>query len=340
MIMKIIISLIAFLIIPGMLGNGILLCLDTKYSYKLGYVFGWMIILALFQVIALPTIFFKKSLTFLASVYSVVVCCGCFICIILARKKIKKRFYAIDIVQSLNVYSIISFFLLAMQVLIAIFCVHSDADDAYYMGTALTSLSTDSLYLVAPDTGFLYSIFPWRYVFSTLMIFWAYLSKILFIHPLVIVHTIIPPVFILCSYILWWEIGKYFFKDIEKRWIYFLLLNIFNIFGNTSAYTQSSFLLFRIWQGKALIPNIIIPMILMLLLSINRYYKEQKRWYLVFITVLAGCCCSSMAVPLCTVSVMVGSVVLALFRKKWKLLLNGVYSCIPCFIIGILYLIV
>lgn len=338
-IIRILIGFCLLLIVPFVLGNGILLYLDTKYSFKMGYAIGWMLILSLFLLISLPATFLKLSLTALVLIYSAIL--GViFLFLLIYSIKNKNKFRFKWKRSWFNGYGILAFLLLGVQIVLSIVCVHSDADDAYYLGTAMTSLTTDTLYLVQPDTGFLYTVFPYRYVFSSLMVFWSYVSKITTIHPLIIAHTIIPPIFILIAYILWWEIGKYLFKDHEMRCVYFLLLNVFNIFGNTSVYTQSSFLLFRIWQGKAMIANMIIPLLLVLFLGINRHREEWKRWGLVFVTVLAGCCCSSMAVPLCTICVMVASMVLAVFSKNWKMLLGGFVSCIPCFVIGIVYLLV
>lgn len=340
-IQNILVSLFVFIILPAIVGNGILLCTETKGTFKLSYAYGWIVILALFQLVALPVTFCKGSLTLLVYIYSGILGFVLFGVLICGRKKMKKRFSNIKFkIPQVNLYGILAIVLLIIQITISVFYMHSDADDAYYIGTSVTSLSTDTLYMVAPDTGFLYDSFPWRYVFSTLIVFWAYLSRITFIHPLIITHTIMAPIFILVSYIIWWEFGKCFFKEQENRWILFLLLNVFNIWGNTSAYTQSSFLLFRIWQGKAMLPNIILPMLIMSFLRVYRHPQTWKCWILVYFIVLAGCCCSSMGVPLCAINVMVGSIVLVLLCKKWSMLLWGIISCSPCWIIGIAYLLV
>lgn len=339
--MEIAISFFVFFILPFVIGNGILLRCEMESSVLFGYVYGWVVILASFQIFTLPVTFCNGSLTMLTYI-----CSACFFglflfALVCGKNGMKDRMKSMKRrTPVIHLYGILAVVLLVVQLVVAVLGMHGDADDAYYIGASVTSLSTDTLYQVTPDTGYLYDSFPWRYVFSALMIFWAYLGKITSVHPLIIAHTIIAPIFILVSYFVWWEVGKYLFKKQEDRWLFFLFLNILNIWGNTSAYTQSSFLLFRIWQGKAMLPNIILPVILYLLLGIYKNPKEWKRWIFVFVTVLAGCCCSSMAVPLCIVEVMAGSLVLLMFCKNWKMLVGGLFSCIPCVAIGIVYLLV
>lgn len=342
---KTILLIFMLIVIPAVLGNSILLFNQINSSTKMGYVYGWLVLLALFESIVVFEVFFERSLTELSYIYSgsVLVVTGVFCALCYWRNKgnINKIRLNFSLKQAKwNVYGIMAIFLLFVQLIIAVFCMHLDADDAYYIGTANSSLSTDTLFVVEPDTGFPSSALPLRYAFSALMIFWAYLSKITGIHPLIITHSIIPIIFISVSYILWWEVGKYLFRDHEKRWIFFLFINLLNIFGNTSVYTQASFLLFRIWQGKALLPNVILPALLLTFLGIYNHPTERSRWFLILAAVIAACCCSSMAVPLGAIVTASGSCVLAMKCGDWKMLIRGFVCCLPCILIGVVYLII
>lgn len=342
---KMFLLIFVLMIFPVLLGNSILWFSRINSSVKAGYVYGWLILLALFECIVVFEVFFGRSLTELSYIYSGTVSiiagvsCAMYCC--KNRKNLKKvkENYGLKSVQW-NIYGIVAIILLIMQLFFTFFCMHLDADDAYYVGTANSSLSTDTLFVVEPDTGFPSSSLPLRYAFSALMIFWAYLSKITGIHPLIITHSIIPIIFISISYILWWEVGKYLFRDYEKRWIFFLFINVLNIFGNTSVYTQASFLLFRIWQGKALLPNVIMPAVMLTFLGIYSYPTERRRWFLILVILIGACCCSSMAVPLGAIVVASGSLVLAIKCRDWKMLVCGFLCCIPCILIGVTYLII
>lgn len=340
MIEKTIVTFLMLGVVPFLLGNRISVLNNEHISYKIDYAFGWLFMLAIFEIIVVPETFLKRSLSEVSWIYSIVlvvlvITFSIFINKTQRKYKPKKLNYKHI---SINCYGILAVILLLVQLVIALFGVHMDADDAYYVGTATTSLSTDTLFLVQPDKGFLYNGLPLRYAFSALMIFWAYLSKVTGMHPLIITHTIIPIIFIILSYLLWWEIGNHLFNSMEKKWIYFLFLNVMNIYGNTSVYTQSSFLLFRIWQGKAMLPNIILPAILIAFFNIYDTPRKKNKWILVFIIILAACCCSSMAVPMGIIVVITLSLLLALIYKDWKLVIYGSWCSIPCFVIGILYI--
>ena len=342
MIFKILWLCFLLIIPPLVLGNGLLMCLNLKKSAKLGYIYGWIFLLAIFECVVVPVTFLNGTLTVLVWIYSVLVLASGVIIFAKCKTEIglKCKWKTMKVsIGKINLYSIISICLLMTQLLVAIFGVHMDADDAYYIGTANTSISTDTLFTIAPDTGIPYQIMPIRYAFSAIMIFWAYLSRLTGVHPLIITHSIISVLFILISYVIWWELGKALLGDNNKTWIFFLIVNLLNIFGNTSVYTQSSFLLFRIWQGKAMLPNIILPVLLLSFLEIWEAPQKKRVWLLIFLIVIAGCCCSSMAVPLGAMVVISASIVLMIKFKEWKMLMLGVVSCIPCLVIGVAYII-
>lgn len=342
MVVKIVLTFFLLIIIPFLVGNSVLICYHLKKSIKFRFIYGWIFLLAIFEVLVVPMTFLGESLTGLTWIYcSIVLTMGVITSVWCWLKKdtgIKQRNSRLHIGR-INIYGIISIGLLAVQLIVAVFGVHMDADDAYYIGTANTSIATDTLFVVEPDTGMPYETLPLRYAFSALMIFWAYLSKLTGIHPLIIAHSIIPVLFILISYLLWWELGNCLFDTTDKKWIFFLFVNLLNIFGNTSVYTQSSFLLFRIWQGKAMLPNIIFPALLVTFLSIYEKPQEKKNWLIIITIVIAGCCCSSMAVPLGIMVVVSGCLILAIKLKDWKTLIYGAMCCIPCLLIGLAYLV-
>ena len=342
---KVFISGVFFIIVPLVIGNGFLSYLQMKPNVFLGYVYGWIVMLASYEVIAVPAVFLRCSLSVLSLIYSAILICFLVITVVYLYKQHYLKRLKNNILQKvfiLNPYIIISMILVLTQLAIALVGMHTDSDDAYYVGTATTSVATDTLYMYEPDNGLLYTYIPTRYIFSALMVFWAYISIITGIHPLGITHTIVPVLFIGMSYIIWWNIGTLLLKKAEHRSLFFLFMNIFNIFGFTSVYTQSAFLLFRIWQGKAMIPNIIFPVMLYLFLYMLKVKNRgnKRLWSLVFCTVVAGCCCSSLAVPLCMLVVGCGTLILMWFEKKRNLMIPGIICCLPCLIIGVAFLVI
>ena len=335
LIQKAVISGIFLAIVPFIIGNGMTYWMQIQ-NIGMGYVYGWIVILAAYEIIAVPAVFAKSSLTNLSVIYSAVLGCMAVVALVyLIKSRFVKKIKGswMQKKYKINLYLIVAFILLGVQFTVAIFGMHTDADDAYYVGTATTSVTTDTLYVYEPDNGLPYTYWPTRYIFSSLMILWAYISRITSIHPLAIAHTMVPVIFIGMFYVIGWNIGKLLLKSEEHRALFFLFLNVFNVWGFTSVY---------IWQGKAMLPNFIFPILIYLFLYMIKKKKEDDKriWSGIFLTVLAGCCCSSMAVPLCALTVGSGALVISCYKKRWKILISGMICCLPCILIGIAFLVI
>ncbi len=85
--------------------------------------------------------------------------------------------------------------LIIFQVIYVLLYMHIDNDDAWYVGTALTSYATDTINWISPYTGEWVSAFPGDYTLSPYPIFYAMLGKLIWIHPTVLIHTIMPIIY-------------------------------------------------------------------------------------------------------------------------------------------------
>ena len=65
-----------------------------------------------------------------------------------------------------SVYFWIAAVLIIFQLAVASFLAHMDADDAFYVATATTSVHTDTIFSINPYTGYAYAHLPSRYVLS------------------------------------------------------------------------------------------------------------------------------------------------------------------------------
>lgn len=341
---QICICLLLLAVEPFILGKCMAVICKMKTYACMEIIYGWLLMLAVFEVIGVSATLLKCSLTQLCLIYSVVLFVLTVVLLVFAILQTKKEKSLRNVKKEkrkfqCNIYIVAAIVLICLQVGMAIAGMHTDADDAYYLGTATTSLATDTLYVYQPDNGLVYTSLPYRYVFSALTLFWAYISKLAAVHPAILVHSVLQPLFILFFYSVMWNLAKYMFHDFEKESLFLLFINFFQIFGFTSIYTQSTFLLFRNWQGKAMLPNMIFPVLLLLFLELGKKKAQDSIWIMVFLTVVAACCCSSMAVPLCLLAVGVETLVLLVMRRKWRAGLYGLLCCLPCIVIGISFLV-
>ena len=62
-------------------------------------------------------------------------------------------------------------------------------------------------------------------------------------------------------------LARTFFPDPEDHWIFLLIMCTALVFGGFLAWFIGSFLLLRIWQGKALLVAIFLPLLFLLLVQ-------------------------------------------------------------------------
>lgn len=231
--------------------------------------------------------------------------------------------------------------LIVFQVYVGTVDTHIDDDDAFYVATASTTLETDSLFQYSSYTGERMEEKPARYVLSPFPVFIAMLSEIYRMPPAVFAHTCIPLLMIPLAYMVYFLFGRFLFgKSRKKRGIFLLLIAWMNLFGYYSIYTASTFLLIRIWQGKALLASVFIPLLLFYLLKWYVEKKQQKKmWYLSVVS-LALALCSSMGIFFAPLMIGVSGLLKCVKERKSIILFYTILLCIPCGILGVLYLFV
>lgn len=232
--------------------------------------------------------------------------------------------------------------LIAVQIIIVVLYAHFDADDAFYVATATTSVDKDSIFIFNPYTGKKYRNLPSRYVLSPFPIFLAVVSELCAgLHPAIMAHTIFPPVFQVMSYLVVYRIGSEWFKDsAHGRGIFLYVAAALNSFFAYSTYNSGSFQMIRIWQGKALLAAALIPLLFYLSMTIVMEEKPKYPWYLLFFANIACCLLSSMGIILAPI--LQGSFALlgAIRFRSLKRFFYGILCCTPSVVLGIIYILI
>ena len=292
-IIKGIMMLVFLLIIPILLG-----ILATTFMKKeknnliLAFVIGYLIEFAICQLISVPMIFLEMKFTTLLYLYIGIIVFLSGVSIVINRKNFKDIIISnLNGIKSLpKLLTIVAICIIFIQVYGLVGYMHEDADDAFYVGTATTTIYTNTLYKYSPTTGAeAGEQLLLRYRLGPFPLFHTIMSKVIDIHPTIFIHSIIPSIFIILTYAIFAEIGKKVFDEDNKKVLLFIIvLSILFIWGNYSRRTNFSMLLLRIWQGKAVLANIIIPSIwLMYLVAIKNDFKFIN--YITFlIAIFAG----------------------------------------------------
>lgn len=332
--------ILAFVILgiaPILLGNTIcgILKIDIKLSnsYVIGYVGLW----ALFQLVTVPLVLMKQSFMIVVVIISVAA-------IGMIIYGIKKKYYSIKLPEFKNWGDRIAFIVMCLAI-VALLVVtatlqHTDADDSRFVVNAVDIVRTNKMFLTNPATG--QAIPHWegelvKDVTSPWAVFIAYCAKVTDIHPTIMAHSVLQLVltFILC--LVYWMLSDVFFKeDITSRSIFVVLALLINVYGHYSVYSAETFAITRIWQGKAVVASIGIPLIYMVSMWIYDDYKKKSQYGLLFLVSMAMCLMSGMGIIISAVMVGCISVVYGIVKKDVRVFVKMMLAAVPC---GLYYLI-
>lgn len=339
---------IGFKAVKLLLGAGIIpMCLGmwcTHWSRKkdgliLNYISGWLFLLAWFEIFCVPMTLLKMPYHILRwSCHIFFLLCAVLAVILFRAQAMQIVKRAGQELKNVNFWKVIAVLAVAVQVAVLVFGLHEDADDAFYVATAATTLKTDSMYLFSSYTGMPVRALPARYALSAFPIFTAYLAEWIGIHPTIVAHTIFPVIFIPMAYMIYYGIGKELTGDEKKASFFVVAVSFLNVFGNVSIYTSSSFLLFRIWQGKAFLAAVLIPGIFWLAFRIYEKEKKKSEWIILFFLICSCCMASSMGVMLGPLTLGAFSVVELIRRRSLRTVWPAILCLIPPAVLGGIYL--
>jgi hypothetical protein len=263
------------------------------------------------------------------------------------------------------IYWGIFFALLAFQMVMAILMASFDGDDAYYVVESLLAQQADVMNTILPYTGISTSL-DIRHALAVITMWIAFIAKVSGVHATIVSHTVIPLIVIPLVYLVYVEIGKSLFKKKQEFVpVFMIIVSFLMMFGNVSIHTPATFFLMRTWQGKAIVCNLVFPLIFWIFLEMMEK-KEEKTdsagveqttekvaakagirqkistasygWImLIFVNMLAGMC-TAMGVIFATGLIGLLTLILLFIKKDWKVLIWAFICVIPNFVYLTLYL--
>ena len=299
---KVIMSIISVLGIPLFLGLFITHFMkDEKSKIPMAWLLGFFIEFAITQLFAIPYIFMGKSFDTLF--YSCYIFFGVIslISIIVNRKNLKNIISDTfnNIKDLKNIWTIVAIVLIGINCFVVFNYMHIDEDDSNFVAKATLSLQTNTLYKYKDTGAEMNGIFPSRNTLSPFPMFIAMLAKFTGFHPMMIAHTVWPVIATLLIYANYYILASKLFGDQkEKISIFIIFVNIIYIFGNFSTNTNFSFMLFRLWQGKALLGNLIIPSLVNFYFMFAKADKKFVSWIILLLIMWSSCLVSTMGFAL------------------------------------------
>ncbi|MBO5303763.1 MAG: hypothetical protein J6A92_06905 [Lachnospiraceae bacterium] len=315
---------------------------NDKNNILLQIVAGYVMMFGIFEIVALPLVFMRKSLTMLVMVYGGILLLLAVVSLLLNYKRILVIFSeSFRSVRKFTLCIWVQLGVIAAQMLVYVRYQYSNADDAFFVAAATTSIATDSILAYSPYTGVAYETLPSRYVLSPFYVFNAVVSRVTDTHPAIMAHMIFMLLFLLLAYAVYALIGRALFeKNMEKTGYFLLLISFLNLFAAYSERTSGVVLQIRLWQGKALLASVLLPLAVYLAIRIFLQKGKVADYVLLFLLMSACCMVSSMGIMLGAIMTGIFGILFAIKNKSVRLLICAALCCLPNLICACLYLVI
>ena len=298
------------------------------------WITGQMLLFAVLQVFAVTMILLRWEFDALFWSYlgAVVVLFG------LGIRKIKRIKLTIQKQSPIVlVFLVASILLVLSQAGIYFFGVHLDEDDARWLAEANDAIETGDMMTRSYHTGELHGRFAeMRDVVSPWPMLFAILSRVLFTRVSIVAHTVYPTIEIILVYGIYYLIASELLQKQEARLAFVLFAALIQYFYGGSVYTQGTFSLIRIWQGKASVAAVIIPLLFYFFISINKRNRTQD-WMLMALAGLAGCLMSGMGISITLILIGACGVYHILAYQNWKRIPFFIVSVFPSLAFALTY---
>lgn len=244
--------------------------------------------------------------------------------------------------------------LLGFQLYMAFTRASFDGDDAFYVVESLLAQQAEVMNTILPYTGVTTKL-EFRHAMAVFTMWIGFLARESGIHATIVSHTLLPFVLIPTVYLIYLEIGRILLRDKRESLPVFMVITaLLVMFGNTSIYTAETFFMMRTWQGKAMVANFILPLILWIFLWLfedcrkpgflwreetgNVRFTRNSAWIMLFLVNMASGVMSSMGIMFGGALVGALGLLLLIYTKDLRVLPKMVLALIPDVIYLALYL--
>lgn len=323
---------------PFLIGNGICSILGHRKTVTKNFFGGYVSIWALFQLVTVPLVLMKVSFAFEVILITISLM---FLSVLGIRfGKFPSLGYKVNKKMDLVAFVLVCGGILAV-LLCTIFMQHTDWDDSRFVVNAVDMVRTNRMFLTNPMTGEETITFigelkkdvtaPWA-------VFIAYCSKMTGVFPTVMAHSVLPIVLLICAFCVYWQLAEVFFKDEffhKCCFLYFVIL--LNLYGHFSVYRAETFLLTRLWQGKAVVAGVGIPAIFLILMWIYEKQKKIGNYCVLFMMNLSICLMSGMGTLIGAMMLGCTGLVYGIAKRNWKFMILLWSFCVPNIVYSLIH---
>ena len=313
---KIAVILLLYFILFWSFGYGFnRLVLKEERETGITLVTGFFAYYVVFQVVAVPFMFAQRRLSELTVVWAVLAALVCMVCAWMKVRQLRQKGRA----EGKNLgnrkrepwdvfWRAVPFLVAAANILFVSIVYSNDWDATYYVGNVSFAVYTGSINTINPLTGTVLDYFDLKHCLATYHVNDAIICQIFGVHPLIETKTIMVIVVTVILNLVYYQYAKFLFEDsVRGRGLFMGFAFLVNLCTYT-AYTSSSFILLRTYEGKAVTGAVTA---MMLLYCFLRLWKKEERttWALLFVTAWGAAAISSSAIFLVILALGVFAVV-------------------------------
>ena len=198
-------------------------------------------------------------------------------------------------------------------------------DESHYVGEVTTSVYTDTLVGYDMYTGAKTKKVDEEYLLEITESHSAVMCRLFHLHPSVEVRTVRATVNVILFYLIVIGIGLLLFTEPIRSFLFFLFFVVLDLFSY-NLHTRAQILIYRAFEGKAILANLILFMMLYLFL-VNRQNPDAKRgWQMMFVVIAASFGLNMTSILL--VPAMFGAWMLpfVIGKKRW----GDIKRCVIC----------
>jgi hypothetical protein len=300
-----------------------------KKSFTKAITFGFTFLIAFFELISLPFVYNNFAFSKLMWIYSIFLILSV---IVFAFRQFKYGFFINEYEFNLKKYKTkvtmaVAIILVLFSAISSSYLDHTNADDGYFVTISTIACQNDKVtydeHLVYDGSLSLKGA-AMRPQIATWELFVAYLAKLSNIHPAIVAHSILPFVLIVLCFMAIWNFGIQL-VGYDKAPLFILIYALLALFDAVNTDSQGTFMIMLVWQGKSMLANFSIPMLMSGVLSM---YSEDSKWKQAIwnlIIVIAGINFSAVGLYLMSITYLVTGLpylVLQAVKKNWKTIVD------------------
>ncbi len=357
MFIHIVLIIIFLIVVPILFGSTIVSFLNYDKGIINSYVVGFFSMMALCELISVPSILCKISFSTVLVLFLIIV--SIVILIGLIQKRSIAALNIAELKQRITKYEAVEYIsLIVMLIVFGVIIVNSirlyviDEDDSRFIVTAADMVRTNTLFLSDPNTGVVHN--AWSYgidvskdIIAPHAVFCAMLSRLTNSNVTMFMHSTYSVFVYLLALFVYDNLASELINGIDSlkgnkhkaayKYLFLTLLFVVTIFHYSTRSTRETVFLVRLWQGKAILASVIIPALFWILYRLYRC-EERASYYLLFIISLAGCLTSSMATLILPIVIGLYGIIYGIAKKSVKLTVSVYASAIIPVILALISL--